>query len=113
KKAIETDTIIYDSLLAFGQLDENREKAKTEITIENKTSHEETYYFQTPKQSPGIRFQLPKQFTVAAGEKKTLPIHLDVTGLQLEEGVHQGWLTLRKQTEEEAYHLPYLFVHES
>lgn len=113
KEAIGTGTIIYDPLLSFGKLDQDKNTAEIDITIENTTNNEQTYYFQMPKKERGIRFQFPQQFTVEPHDKKTISIKIDISGLQLDEGIHQGWITLQNQQESKPYHLPYLFVHES
>lgn len=112
KAAIETDSIIYHSLLSFGKLDRGRKTAEVEITVENTTNEEQTYYFDIPKVQTGIRFELPQSFTVSAHEQKTIAIKLDVTSMLLDEGIHQGWLTLHNQKTSEPFHLPYLFVNE-
>jgi len=110
-EAIKTGTIIDHPLLSFGKVDDYRETNKIDLTIENVTDQEQTYFFETPKRKSGITWKLPKQFTISAGEKKTITLELDITTQQLEEGLHQGWLTLNQ--EEEKFHLPYLFVNQS
>ncbi|GAB3789401.1 S8 family serine peptidase [Virgibacillus kimchii] len=108
--AIETNTIIYDPLLSFGKIDAYTEILSTEFPIENTTENEKTYHFSYPKNQPGITWELPQQVTLEAKEKRNIPVSIKVTAPLLDEGVHQGWLTLNEG--EENYHLPYLFVNQ-
>lgn len=108
--AIDTDTIIEDPLLSFGKIDSNTETLTVELTIENVTFEEKTYHFSYPDKQQGITWELPQQMTLEPHEKRDIPIHLKINTHRLNEGIHQGWLTL--QAEEESYHLPYLFVNQ-
>jgi minor extracellular serine protease Vpr len=108
--AIQTDTIIYDPLLSFGKIDAYTKTLSAELTIENMADEERTYHFSYPKNEQGITWDLPQQVTLEAKEKRNLPVTIKVTGPWLEEGVHQGWLTLNEG--EKDYHLPYLFINQ-
>lgn len=110
EQAIKTNTIIDNPLLSFGKVDTYRETKTFEITIENTTDEKQTYYFDIPNRKSGITWKLPKSFTIDPHEKETIPIELEVSAAQLEEGLHQGWVTLNQDGE--TYHLPYLFVNQ-
>jgi len=108
--AINTNTIIYDPLLSFGKIDAHTETLSSELAIENRTEEEKTYHFSYPDKQQGITWELPQQITLEAHEKRKLPVSIKITAPHLNEGVHQGWLTLNEG--EESYYLPYLFVNQ-
>lgn len=110
-KAIQTDTIIHDPLLTFGQADSYRDEKTIELKIENTGSEEQSYSFDVPKRQSGLTWDLPETFTLEEGESKILPVKVSINTLQLEEGVHQGWLKLHEGSS--TYHLSYLFVNQT
>ncbi|MTW87299.1 S8 family serine peptidase [Virgibacillus dakarensis] len=111
KLAINTDTIIYDPLLSFGKITGYKKSKTVDLVIENTTAQDQSYSFDIPSMKKGQHFQLPKNFTVNAHERKTVQVKLDVVSQQLEEGIYQGWLTLNQGKKK--YHLPYLFVNQT
>lgn len=111
KKAIETSTILYDSILSFGEFSRTRRSTSTELSVENTTDETQTYSFQIPTKERGINFNLPQTFTVKPKEKKTVPIEIKVNPQLVDEGIHQDWLSL--ESEDKTYQLPYLFVNET
>ncbi|WP_306798548.1 S8 family serine peptidase [Oceanobacillus saliphilus] len=111
-KAIETTTIIHDPQLNFGKVDSYREELSLEITVENVSEDPQHYTFEYSKKKNGMYWNIPRAFTLEPNEIKTLPIELSVTTSRLEEGVHQGWLTLTKENEED-YYLPYIVVNKN
>lgn len=111
KEAIETRTIIDDPQITFGKVQGNSEVKNEQITIENRTNEEQTYYFDMPYKQRGISWNLPQAVTIPPNEKKQLSIGARITSQQLEEGVHQGWLTLKQSST--VHHIPYLFVNQN
>lgn len=110
-KAIDAQTIIYQPYLTFGKTDEPNFRKQQTITIENKTNKPKTYSFIIPKKERGVRFQLPKAFTLQGGEKKQLTLKLNLQPLLVKEGIHEGYIQLKEG--EEIYHLPYMFIHKT
>ncbi|GEN89555.1 S8 family serine peptidase [Oceanobacillus sojae] len=108
--AIDTSAIIYDPQLEFGKLSRYQEEFTETITIENKTEKEQTYYFETPERKDGLVWSLPQSFTVQPKEQKEITLKLSMNRDRLEEGVHEGWLTLREA--EKNYDLPYIIVNQ-
>lgn len=109
--ALNAETIIYQPLLAFGKITGSNETKEVSITIENNSNIEQTYYFDIPNKASGIIWHLPQTFTLDAHEKKTIPIKLQVMSGFLQEGTHQGWLTLKR--DDETFYLPYLFLNKT
>jgi minor extracellular serine protease Vpr len=110
EQAIETTTIIHNPQLNFGKVDAYREELRFDLKIENMSEEKQSYTFEIPKKQNGVYWDLPQSFTIDAKEKKTIPIELDVTTARIDEGVHQGWLTLSK--DDQNYQLPYIFVNQ-
>lgn len=109
--AIETNTIIHNPQLAFGKMDDYRQTKTMDITIENTTNKTQSYSFTIPAKQKGMQWKLPQSFTLGKKERKTIPIELSITTLLLEDGIHQGWITLNQQ--DKTYQLPYLFVNKT
>lgn len=78
------------------------------IQLENVTDQEQEFTFELPDQIQGIRWFLPKSFTLEPHEKKTIPIKLSIDSNRLKKGIHQGWLILNQG--DKSYKLPYLFL---
>ncbi|WP_047983941.1 S8 family serine peptidase [Ornithinibacillus californiensis] len=111
KRAIETPTIIYNPSLSFGKINDYRKTETIKLTIENTSNQTKKYAFTNPRKQTGLSWNLPMPFEVEAGEKVEIPIDLSITSPQMEKGIHQGWLTL--SSDNEKYHLPYLFINET
>ncbi|MDX8047634.1 S8 family serine peptidase [Gracilibacillus sp. S3-1-1] len=104
EKALETDTLMYQSFLQFGKIEEHNEHHTSKLVMENISDQPKTYAFSLPEQESAIRFQLPKSFTLEAGEKKEIPVDVTIRANQLEDGIKQGYLLLNDIP------IPYMFV---
>lgn len=111
EKAIESTTIIHNPQLNFGQINGYRETSEFSLTIENMADVAQTFTFDYPKQQNGVNWKLPMSFRIEANQKKTIPIELSITAARMDQGVHQGWITLRSQDNQ--YNLPYIFVNQA
>ncbi|TFJ92262.1 S8 family serine peptidase [Lentibacillus salicampi] len=111
EKAAGATTIINKPLLSFGKADGHNETKTRQITIENQSNQQQTYNFSVPAKQKGLTWHVPLSFTLDKGETKQLPIGLSINSTQVDEGVHQGWLTLNQ--DDTQYHLPYLFVNKT
>lgn len=110
-KAIDTKTIITNSLLTFEKITGYKETKVVTLNIENLTTETQTYYFDIPKKQRGMNWKLPQSFAVNPGEVKDIRLELDITTSQIDEGLHQGWLTLNQS--DEKFHIPYLFINKT
>lgn len=111
EKALHTNTILYDMNVALGKIDEALDSRKATVTIENISEEELTYYFKIPQQSRAMLWHLPTPFTVAPGETKQIELELQVGALQLDEGIHEGWLALTN--DRQTFYIPYTFVNQT
>ena len=110
--AIDTPFIIHDAAIQFGKITDRREKKEFDIKIENLSQEEQQFSFNIPKKQAGLNWKLPLTFTVQPQELKSIALELTVTSPELTEGLHQGYLELVEQAENETYHLPYLLVNQ-
>ncbi|MRH43967.1 S8 family serine peptidase [Aquibacillus halophilus] len=108
QKAIETTTIIHEPLLTLGKIEDLLENHTVKIEIENVSNHDLVYRFDLPKQTRGIRWHMPNSFKIGAKSKKTVAIEASINSSLLKNGLHQGWLTLKQQSQ--TYNLPYLLL---
>ncbi|MFD1852179.1 S8 family serine peptidase [Oceanobacillus bengalensis] len=111
EEAIETNTIIHNPKVTFGKIETFHQTKDFEIKIENTSDKAQTYSFEIPKKQQGLVWHVPKTFTLEGKETKNLKIELSITSPLLEEGMHQGWLTLRQ--EDTSFQLPYLFINQA
>ncbi|QGQ48341.1 S8 family serine peptidase [Metabacillus sediminilitoris] len=110
KAAVEAEVLAYPGSLAFGQFETSHPRTKKEevLTIENHSKREQTIFFNTPKNEPGIQWQLPGKVTIKQGGTEKITIGIDVTPNRIKPGIHQGWLVLEQSTKK--IELPYLYV---
>lgn len=107
-QALQTNTIIDNPLLAFGKIDEVRERKVKHIKVKNNSNNKQTYFFTIPKKQAGMSWHLPTSFSLEKQEEVTIPIELNITPSIMQNGIHQGWLTLNEK--ENQYYLPYSFI---
>lgn len=111
EKAIDTDVIIHNPKLVFGDIQAAYKETKTiHLTVENVSDKDQTFSFDIPNKEKWLHWNVPKTFTIEANQTKEIPVELSVTSSLLEEGLHQGWLTIYQ--EDEPIYLPYLFVNQ-
>jgi len=110
KQAIEAEVLIYPGSLTFGQFDTNhpRTKKTKKVIIDNQSNVKKTITFQTPKNKPGIEWVLPKKLFINPGEKKQVEVGVDITPSQMNQGIHEGWITIH--LDEKVTELPYAYV---
>lgn len=110
-KAIETEIIIENGLLTFGQMLDYVEERSQDITFHNVSNRKITINFNSEERKKGLHFTLPKTFTLQPNEKKTVTVRLKVNRLFLNRGMVEGWLQVFANNEEIL--LPYIFINET
>lgn len=110
-EATTATTLIDDPLLAFGKVNHFKERKTIELKIENEANERKKFHFNPPKKQRGISWKLPMTFHIEANSSKIIEISIDTTTSLLEEGIHQGWLTLSDDSR--TYELPYLFINQT
>lgn len=112
KHAIETETIIYNPLLAFGKVNDHITERTVYVKIENTSKTKQRFTFKQPKKEMGLSWHLPKTFTLQPKEIKELPITLKTNSKLLEKGIYEDELILITNNATE-YTLPYMFINET
>ncbi|WP_163539120.1 S8 family serine peptidase [Gracilibacillus sp. YIM 98692] len=105
-EALKADTLLYDSFIHFGKVEDISEYKEATITVENVSEKEKRYAFKQPEQKQSIRWKLPKSFSLAPGEKREVTVEATIRHHQIEEPFVQGYLQLND------FSLPYLFLTE-
>lgn len=111
KDAIQTPALIDEPSLAFGKITKGDARKRADMTITNTSDSEQQYSFEIPEKEQGIMWDLPQTFRLNAGENKTVELEMRAMPAVLEEGVHQGYLTLKEK--QNTYDLPYLFLNKT
>lgn len=109
-ESINTSTIITNPLISFGKINTPKEKHVVELEVSNMSDKPQTYSFDLPEQTKGLRWYTPKSFTIKPGQTEEVPIELAITSSLLEPGLYQGWLNLTNQ--EQTFSLPYMYVNQ-
>lgn len=112
EKALNTKTIIYNPLLAFGKVNDHLTERTINLIIENNSQTKQQYSFEIPKKETGLSWELPRTFSVKPQEVKTLPLTLKTNSRQLTEGVYDGNLSLVRD-DNNHYSLPYMFINKT
>src|SRR5690625_689432 len=107
-EAIHTNIIMHNPLLSFGKIDRFMDERTIELEIENMGDEAETFRFHMPKKEKGVTWHLPMNFTVGPNEKKTIPIQLKMNRTQIEDGIYEGYITLRNNND--TFELPYMYM---
>ncbi|QOR66515.1 S8 family serine peptidase [Cytobacillus suaedae] len=110
KEAIEAESLVYPSSLAFGlfQKQDKRTVKQIKITLDNQTNKQKTYHFNIPKNQDGLQWQLPQTVFVNGKEKKEVEITLDITPSVIGPGLHYGELEIIEAST--LTKVPYMFV---
>ncbi len=110
KEAIEAESLVYPSSLAFGlfQKHDNRKEKRIKITLDNQTNKAKTYHFNTPKNQDGLQWKLPHTVFVNGKEKKEVEITLDITPSVIGPGLHYGELEILENSNKTK--IPYMYV---
>ncbi|WP_117161570.1 S8 family serine peptidase [Paraliobacillus sp. X-1268] len=109
-ESINTATIITNPLLSFGKINTGKESNVVNLEVKNVSGKPQTYSFDLPEQTKGLRWYTPKTFTIEPGQTEQVPIELAITSSLLEPGLYQGWLELSNQ--EQTFSLPYMYVNQ-
>lgn len=112
EEALDPPVIIYNGSLEAGKISNRHERTRFSITIENRTEMNQHFSFNIPKNERGISWQLPLSFQVPSKGKKDIELELEVASETLQAGIHEGYLELVEITENQTYHLTYLFINQ-
>lgn len=111
EKAVTPPFLIYNSRLTFGKITEENPIHTVHIVIENLENETQRFIFEHPERQNGVVWNLPGTIYVPPGETASVEVGLKVKPDRLQNGLHQGWLTLKNDYQ--TIQLPYLFVNKT
>ncbi|SDZ45635.1 minor extracellular serine protease Vpr [Evansella caseinilytica] len=109
-EALKAETLVYPGSISFGKWlrTDSRLEKTVKITIENHSQERKRYLIEPPFRVPdGIQWKVPFSLYLSPGEKKTVPITMDVFPSVFEEGVYHD--TIKVTSDKETIRVPYLF----
>ncbi|MDG5787316.1 S8 family serine peptidase [Evansella sp. AB-P1] len=108
--ALNAKTLVYPGSLTFGKWlrTDSRLEKTVEITIENNSGERKRYTVEPPFQVPdGIQWKVPFSLYLSPGEKKTVPITMDVFPSVFTEGIYHDVIKVKSGSE--TVRVPYMF----
>ncbi|WP_281374285.1 S8 family serine peptidase [Halobacillus locisalis] len=109
--AIEPDVLIDPGALEFGRIEDEFFRETKVITITNPTDDPVEIRAKQPNIKPGESWSVPSTVTIGPGESREVSVELRLSKAFVEDGVHQGYVTLESFSE--TYEIPYLYMKES
>ncbi|MFA9560175.1 S8 family serine peptidase [Evansella sp. AB-rgal1] len=108
--ALNSKTLVYPGSLTFGKWlkSDSRLEKTVEITIENHSDVRKRYTVEPPFQVPdGIQWKVPFSLYVSPGDKKTVPVTMDVFPSLFTEGIYHD--NIKVKSFDETIEIPYMF----
>ncbi|MDQ0257190.1 minor extracellular serine protease Vpr [Evansella vedderi] len=109
-EALNAETLVYPGSVSFGKWlrTDSRLEKTVELTIENHSDERKRYTIEPPFQVPdGIQWKVPFSLYLSPGEKKTVPITMDVLPSVFKEGIYHDIIKVRSGTD--VVNVPYMF----
>ncbi|WP_188207608.1 S8 family serine peptidase [Alkalibacillus aidingensis] len=97
--------------LNFGKVGNHDQETKTSITVNNNENQPLTVRWNMPRKQTGLTWNLPLTTTIEPNSQKTFEIAINLQKNLLKSGVHEGYLTLQLNGENQ--NLPYLLINET
>ncbi|REB74294.1 peptidase S8 [Cutibacterium acnes] len=109
-KAIEANVLITPGSIRFGKykLVKEQNQYKAYITVKNVGDNMEKISFDFPKGKRGVSWRLPLSFTLKPGQKKNVPIIMNIDSNLFNEKLQDGIIKVRAGAQ--LIKLPYLYV---
>ncbi|MBU9724373.1 MULTISPECIES: S8 family serine peptidase [Bacillaceae] len=109
-EALNTETLVYPGSVSFGKWlrTDSRLEKTVELTIENLSDERKRYTVEPPFSVPdGIQWKVPFSMYLSPGEKKTVPVTMDVFPAVFQEGIFHDEIVVRSGSE--TITVPFLF----
>lgn len=108
-KALASTTIVQPATLLFGQTDGSALlEAVKPLTVENKGDRSLRYTFRIPRRSDLINWHFPPPFYLKPGERREIPVKMEVKTDHKENEIFNGYIEMDAGTERIT--IPYLYV---
>ena len=109
-EALTPSLMIEQSSLSFGKTEGSLFRKKLPVTLRNLSKEALKVYVEKPDRKTGESWTTPMPFEIPAQSAKEVAVELRVSTAFLEDGVHEGYLTL--QAGEKQYSIPYVYLKE-
>ncbi|TMW72161.1 S8 family serine peptidase [Alteribacter natronophilus] len=109
-KALNAETLVYPGAVSFGKwLRNDRRIEKTvHITVDNQSNKRKRYTIDPPFDVPdGIQWKVPFSFYLNPGEKREVPVIMDILPAVFDGGMYSGMIEVKSGSE--SVNVPYLF----
>ncbi|SFK15357.1 minor extracellular serine protease Vpr [Halobacillus dabanensis] len=108
--ALTPSLMIDKSSLSFGKTEDRSFRKELPLTIKNLSKEPLKITVEKPERITGESWTIPMPFEIPAQSEKEMFVELRVSTAFLDDGVHEGYLSL--QAGEEQYSIPYVYVKE-
>ncbi|QAS53305.1 S8 family serine peptidase [Halobacillus litoralis] len=108
-KALDPEIVISAAPLSFGKADDTFFRKKLSFKVENLSDEPVQLQMERPKSENGESWTVPMTMEIPPGKSEEADVELRLNNAFLEEGIHEGYLTLKGDTD---YQLPYVYVKE-
>ncbi len=108
--ALDADTLVYPGAVSFGKWlrNDRRMEKVVKVTVDNQSDERKRYTVEPPFDVPdGVQWKVPFSFYLNPGEKREVPIIMDVLPSVFEAGMYDGVINIKSK--DETVHVPYLF----
>ncbi|PYZ96090.1 peptidase S8 [Alteribacter lacisalsi] len=109
-KALTAETLVYPGAVSFGKWlrNERRIEKTVKVTVDNQSDERKRYTIDPPFDVPdGIQWKVPFSFYLNPGEKREVPIIMDILPAVFEGGMYHGIIEVKSR--DETINVPYLF----
>ncbi|MEH6936346.1 S8 family serine peptidase [Bacillus sp. JJ664] len=109
-KALETETTLFPTSLSLGVTKKESASIEKDFTVRvsNKSNKEKQVMTTNNQQVNGIKWVLPKTFTIPPNTSKSIKLHATVDTKVLKDGFYDGAITV--STPDETLRMPYLLL---
>jgi minor extracellular serine protease Vpr len=109
-EALTPSLVIEQSSLTFGKTEDQLLRKKLPLRIKNLSKETLKVDVEKPDRKAGESWTIPMSFEIPPQSAKEVAVELRVSTAFLEDGVHEGYLSL--QAGEKHYSVPYVYVKE-
>ncbi|WP_319004451.1 S8 family serine peptidase [Halobacillus litoralis] len=108
KQALDPPLLISQGGYSIGKIEEKFFRKRLPLTVKNLTEQPIKLQMERPSMKKGEWWTVPMPVEIPPKSKKDLAVELRLSSALLEDGVHEGFLSIKTDTED--YDIPYMYV---